>query len=159
MCLYTIEDANKCLLIEAWYTWLLRCSASAWQIHKWMHTDIYCTKDRVLNEGAKVRTQGVERVCSPIGGWTNQYLQSSQGLNHQPKNTHGITHGPSCICSRGWPSPSSMEGEALDPVKALCPSVQECQGQEVWVGGLLSRGMGKGRGRRRNTWNVNKENI
>ena len=32
-----------------------------------------------------------------------------------------------------------MGGEALSPVKALCPSVGECQGQEVGVGGLGSR--------------------
>jgi hypothetical protein len=33
-----------------------------------------------------------------------------------------------------------MGGEALGPVKALSPSVGECQGQEVGVGGLVSRG-------------------
>ena len=32
-----------------------------------------------------------------------------------------------------------MGGEALCPVKALCPSVGECQDQEAGVGGLLSR--------------------
>jgi hypothetical protein len=31
-------------------------------------------------------------------------------------------------------------GEALGPVKALCPSVGECQAQEVGVGQLVSRG-------------------
>jgi hypothetical protein len=41
-----------------------------------------------------------------------------QGLNHQPKNTHGRTHFSSCICSRGWSCWSSMGGEALGPVKA-----------------------------------------
>jgi hypothetical protein len=30
-----------------------------------------------------------------------------------------------------------MGGEALDPVKVLCPSVGECQGQEAGVGGLV----------------------
>jgi hypothetical protein len=54
------------------------------------------------------------------------------------------------ICSRGWPCWSSMGGEALGPVKALCPTVGECQGQEVGVGGLVSRGIkgvgGFGRG-------------
>jgi hypothetical protein len=69
----------------------------------------------------------------------NQYLQSSLGLNHQSKKTHGSTHGSTCICSRGWPSQSSMGGEALGPVKVLCPSVGECQGQEEGVGGLVSR--------------------
>jgi hypothetical protein len=36
-----------------------------------------------------------------------------------------------------------MGGEALGPVKVLCPSIGECQGQEVGVGGLLSRGKGE----------------
>jgi hypothetical protein len=39
-----------------------------------------------------------------------------------------------------------MGGEALGPVKVLCPSIGECQGQEVGVGGLASRGRGRGRG-------------
>jgi hypothetical protein len=43
-----------------------------------------------------------------------------------------------------------MGGEALSPVKALCISVGECQGQgqgqEAGVGGLVSRGRGKGIG-------------
>jgi hypothetical protein len=39
------------------------------------------------------------------------------------------------------PSRSSMGGEALSqPVKVLCPSIGECQGQEAGVGGLGSRG-------------------
>ena len=37
-----------------------------------------------------------------------------------------------------------MRGEALCPMKALCPSVVEWQGQEVGVGGLVSRGRGEG---------------
>jgi hypothetical protein len=36
-----------------------------------------------------------------------------------------------------------MGGEALGPVKVLCPSIGESQGQEVEVGGLGSRGRGK----------------
>jgi hypothetical protein len=31
-------------------------------------------------------------------------------------------------------------------MKAQCPSVVECQGQEAGVGGLVSRGKGKGTG-------------
>ena len=53
-------------------------------------------------------TQGTEGIYSTLKGGTairtNQYPQSSQGLNHQPKIIHGGTHGFSCICSRGWPS-------------------------------------------------------
>ena len=37
-----------------------------------------------------------------------------------------------------------MGGEALDPVKALCSSVGECQDREVGVGELVSRGRGDG---------------
>jgi hypothetical protein len=33
-----------------------------------------------------------------------------------------------------------QEFEALGLVKVLCPSIGECQGQEVGVGGLGSRG-------------------
>ena len=32
-----------------------------------------------------------------------------------------------------------MGEEALGPVKALCPSIGECQGQEAGVSGLVSR--------------------
>jgi hypothetical protein len=35
-----------------------------------------------------------------------------------------------------------MEGEALCPMKVLCPSVGECQGQEVGEGRLVSRERG-----------------
>jgi hypothetical protein len=32
-----------------------------------------------------------------------------------------------------------MEGKALGPVNGLCPSVGECQDQEIGVVGLVSR--------------------
>jgi hypothetical protein len=60
--------------------------------------------------------------------------RSFQGLNHQPKSTHGGTHGSSRICSRGYPYRTSVRWEALGPVKAQCPSVGEYQGREVGVG-------------------------
>jgi hypothetical protein len=66
--------------------------------------------------------------------------QRSQGLNHQPIKTHGGTHGSSYICIRGWPSWSSMGGEAICPVKVLWPSIGECQGQKAELGGLVSGG-------------------
>jgi hypothetical protein len=37
-----------------------------------------------------------------------------------------------------------MGGTALGPMKALCPSVGEYQGQEAGVGGLVSRGWEEG---------------
>ena len=39
-----------------------------------------------------------------------------------------------------------MGGEAFGPVKALCPSVGECQDREAGVGGLVSRGRADGIG-------------
>ena len=68
--------------------------------------------------------------------------QSSQGLNHQPKSTHGGTHGSSCICSRGWPCWTSKGEEALDPEKARCLSIGKYQDREAGVGELVSRRKG-----------------
>jgi hypothetical protein len=48
--------------------------------------------------------------------------------------------------SRGWLIESSMGGEALGPVKVLCSSIGECQGQEAGVGGLGNRERGEERG-------------
>jgi hypothetical protein len=39
-----------------------------------------------------------------------------------------------------------MGGEDLGPVKVLCPSIRECQGQEVKVDGLVSTGRWQGIG-------------
>jgi hypothetical protein len=36
-----------------------------------------------------------------------------------------------------------MGGEALSPVKVLCPSIEECQGHEAGMGGLGRRGRGE----------------
>ena len=136
----TIVVANKSLLTRPWYSCLLRGSAIAWQIQKWILTAIHWMEHRVSSEGAREKTQGAKGVCSLIEGgtiWTNQYLQSSLGLNEQLKKTHCGNHGSRCICCRGWPSCSSMEGEVLGLAKSLCPCIGECQGQEVGVGGLL----------------------
>jgi hypothetical protein len=56
------------------------------------------TKHWNPNGGVGGRTEGDEGVCKPMGGTTistNLNPQSSQGLNHQPKNTHGGTHDSS----------------------------------------------------------------
>jgi hypothetical protein len=103
--------------------------------------------------GERERTKGAEGVCSPIERttiWTNQYPQSFLGLNHQPKCTHGGTHGSNHICSRGWLFETSMGGEALGIVKAWYPNVGECQDRGAGVCGLVNRGMREhGRGFRR----------
>jgi hypothetical protein len=56
-----------------------------------------------------------------------------------PVLPHPPNYVSSVICSRGWPSQPSMGGEALGLAKFICPSIGECQGQEVGVGGLGSR--------------------
>jgi hypothetical protein len=99
---------------------------------------------RPPNGVARERTQGAEGVCSPIGRTilTNQYTQSYQGLNHQPKCTHGGTQGSSRICSRGWTCGTSVRGEALGLMKALCHSVGEWE--EGWDRGVSGGEMKKG---------------
>jgi hypothetical protein len=70
----------------------------------WESNSMHGMEHRVPNEGARESAQGAEGVCSPIGGttiWTNQYPQSSLGLNPQAKKTHGGTHGSRCLYSRG----------------------------------------------------------
>jgi hypothetical protein len=116
-----------------------------------MLTANHWTEHRFPNGGVRERTHGVEGVCNPIGGTTiltNHTTQSSLGLNHQPKSTHGWTHGSSHICSRVWPCWTSMEGEVLGPVKARCPIIGECQDREEgvcgWVGEHPHRSRGKG---------------
>jgi hypothetical protein len=44
----------------------------------------------VPNGGVREMTEGAEGVCNPIGTTiisTNQTLQTSQGLNYQPRST------------------------------------------------------------------------
>ena len=43
---------------------------------------------------------------------------SNPSTNHQPKSTHGGTHGSSYICSRRWPFQKSMRGETMGAMKA-----------------------------------------
>ena len=99
----TIVDANKCLLTGVWYSYVPRGSATFWQIQRRMLAASHWTEHWDHNGGVTERTEGAEGVCNPIIRTTiltNQYPQSSQGLNYQSKSTHGETHGSSCICSR-----------------------------------------------------------
>jgi hypothetical protein len=58
----------------------------------------------------------------------------SQELNHQPKSTHGGTHGSSRIYNRGLLYWTSMDRVTLGPMKAPCPSVGEWQDWDAGVG-------------------------
>ena len=100
------------------------------------------TEHKIPNVGVRERTEGAAGICNHIGRTTistNPNTQTSQGLNHQPKSTHGGTHGSSSMCNRGWPCLASVGGETLGPVKAQCPSVGECQDWETGVGRLVNR--------------------
>jgi hypothetical protein len=61
------------------------------------------TEPRVPNGRVRERTEGAEGVCNLIEKTisTNQTLQNSQGLNHQPKSKHEWTHGSSVIENDG----------------------------------------------------------
>jgi hypothetical protein len=157
-------DAKKCMMTGAWYGCLLRCSARALQIQS---GDAPCHHG-VPSVGVRERTEGAEGVC--IARTTVSSNQSSQGLNHQPRSTHGGTHGSSHICSRGWwPCRASIGEETLGTVKAQCAFIGECECREivcVWVGTHpywnRKRGdgicgfLGGGNLERNNIWNVNK---
>jgi hypothetical protein len=65
----------------------------------------------------------------------SQIPWSSQGLDHQPKNTHGLTHGAGHICGRRWPCWTSVGEKALGPEGVQCPSLGECHGKRLGVGG------------------------
>ena len=69
-----------------------------------------------------------EGVCNLIGRITIstiQITQSSQGLNHQPENTHETIHGSSSLCSRGWPFLATKGLEAHGPVKTCYLNIGE----------------------------------
>jgi hypothetical protein len=92
------------------------------------------TIELIPNEGVRERTEGAEGVCNTIGRTTISINQSSQGLKHQSRSTHGGTHGSSHICSRGWPYRASTGKEAFGPVMVGCPIVGGCLGGVVGVG-------------------------
>jgi hypothetical protein len=77
----------------------------------------------------------LEKVPKELKGSATLYQEQQCELTSNPR-----VYVSSCIRSRGWPSRPSMRREALGLSKIICPSTGECQGQEVGVGGLGSRG-------------------
>jgi hypothetical protein len=61
----TIADAKKCLLIEAWYSYLLRSSVRALQIQRQMLATNLWNEHGIPNGGVRERTEGAEDVCNP----------------------------------------------------------------------------------------------
>jgi len=98
----------------------------------------YQTEHRDLSGGVRERIEGSEGFCNTIGRTTistNQTPQNSQGLNYHPNSTRGGKHDSRPRYSRGQHCSAPIGEEALGPEKANFPSVGECQGSEVGVGG------------------------
>ena len=76
--------------------------------------------------------KGLKELRGFAAPWKEQQRQqartpgSSQGLDHQPNNTHGTTHGPDHICGWRWPCWTSVGGETLGLENIRCPCVGEC---------------------------------
>jgi hypothetical protein len=88
------------------------------------------------------RTEGAEGDCKS----TILIPQSSQRLNHQPKSTHGGTHGSSHRCRTGLPYLASVRGEAFGPFEAPCLSI-EGWGGEAGVGWFVREHLDRDKGR------------
>ena len=56
---------HSCFLALARYSCLLKGSASAWHIQKWMLTAVHWTEPRVPYEGARESFQGAEGSAAP----------------------------------------------------------------------------------------------
>jgi hypothetical protein len=120
---YTIADAKKHLLTGALYGCSLRASSSTWPIQMQILTTNPWAGPGDSNGRTSGKTEEAKGDCNPIGSTisTNWTTQNTLGLNHQPKNTHGGTHGSRYICSRGWPYLTSMGGEGgLMPQRRGC---------------------------------------
>jgi hypothetical protein len=83
----------------------------------------------------------LEKVPKKLKGPATLQEEQQYELTSTPR-----AYVSSCICSRGWPSRPSLEGEALGFAKIICPNTGECQDQEAGVGVLGSRAGGVYRG-------------
>lgn len=71
-----------------------------------MYTARYCTQNRDPKVQVRARTVVAKPVCNIKGRITistNQTAQMPQGLNHQPKNTEGLSMDQAGITGRGAP--------------------------------------------------------
>ena len=129
----TIVEAKKCLLTGAWYSCLLRDSARGSKPTTGLSTDWKSWRGLQPHKKNNKSTNQTPRPTPP----------KFPGTNHQPKSTHGATHGSSRICSKGWPCQASLGEEALGPVKAWCPSVGDRTAKQEWLD-LWARRGGRG---------------
>ena len=134
----TTVDANKCLLTEALTVpdkYRIRCSQSTIGLSTGSPMEELEKVPRELKGFATSQEeQQYETMCTP------------EVIGTKPPTKEYTWRDPwfQLICSRGWSRQSPMGGEALGPVKALCPIVGESQGKETGVCGLVSRREGRG---------------
>jgi hypothetical protein len=69
--------------------------------------------------------EGNNSVNRPDIPWT------SQGMEYQPKSTHGGTRGFDHVCGREWPCLTPVGGGALGPEGVQCTSVVVCQSRKA----------------------------
>jgi hypothetical protein len=93
-------------------------------------------------------TQELEKVPKELKGSATLWEEQQSELTSTPAPACFSR----CICSRKWPSWTSMGGEILGIAKIICPSTGECQGQEMGVGELGSRARGGYKGFWRGNW-------
>jgi len=113
------------------------------------------TEHRDPYEGVRERTEGAEIVCNPIGRTiiTTNQDPPARFPGTKPSTKEYTWEYPwlQLLCSRGWRCLASIGGEALGPVKAFFPSIEECQGVEEgvhgWEGEHSHRKKGKGMGK------------
>jgi hypothetical protein len=125
-CLEMLADGSLIWLSpESFYQSLTNTEANA-QSQCWKST-IGLSPGSQMEELEKGLKE-LRKFATPWGGGqggttvsTSQHLplQSSKELDHQPKSTHGGTHGSSRICGRGWPLWTSVGGAALGPEGVL----------------------------------------
>ena len=133
---HNIANAKKYMLTGTWYSCLLRGSARAWQIQRRMLAANHLVENGVLIGGVRERIEWAKGDCNPIRT-TMPTNQSFQGLNHYPKIIHGLTHGSSCIYSRGWPclSTKGRNAKSCQGWTLQCRGMSGQGGKKEWVVG------------------------
>jgi hypothetical protein len=81
-----------------------------------MFTAKHWTERRDPNGEVRAKSVGAEGFCNLIGRTTisaNQNLQSSQGLNHQPKSKQGVPMAPAGYVAEDYIICHHWEGSPL----------------------------------------------
>jgi hypothetical protein len=124
----TVAVVRRRLLTGTWCGGSLGDLVSNWPMQMWLLGANHQTEHSKSGGGAGGRTGGLEGDCNPIGRTTKVGLttQLSQSLDHHPRSVPEGIHGSRYICSRRWPCPTAMEGEALGLRDVDCPNVKRC---------------------------------